>query len=97
MKGKHRIIASKASNIISERSGDTSLAAKGGDIILGCFVGVKTIIFDHIEIASKILILYHFCRWAILSVKHRKKHLLSQVLFSTMCSALRNVMVGFAK
>ena len=31
--GKHRIIASKASNIISERSGETSSAAKGGDII----------------------------------------------------------------
>ena len=33
MKGKYRIIASETSNIISERSGEASSAAMGGDII----------------------------------------------------------------
>lgn len=37
---------------------------------MGYFVGVKTIIFEHIEIASKIINLCHFCRGAILSVNH---------------------------
>ena len=40
---------------------------------MGYFVVVKTSILEHIEIASKILILYHFCRWAILSVNPMKK------------------------
>jgi len=34
--GKHRIIVSEAIYIISERSGDTSLAAASGDIIDFC-------------------------------------------------------------
>ncbi|MBP5288392.1 MAG: hypothetical protein J6Z79_00780, partial [Clostridia bacterium] len=37
---------------------------------------------EHIEIASKILILYHFCRWAILFVNHRKKHCESSAFFN---------------
>ena len=45
---------------------------------LGYFVGVKTIILNHIKNASKIPNLRHFCPWAISSVNHRKKDLLKQ-------------------
>ena len=39
---------------------------------MGYFVGVKTVILRHIEIASIISILLHFHPWAILSVNHKK-------------------------
>ena len=63
---------------------DFTFCRKAKDFTLGYFVGVKTILLNHIEMVSKIQILCYFRPWAILSVNHRKKHLLSQALFSTI-------------
>ena len=55
---------------------------------MGYFVVVKTSILEHIEIASKILILYLFCRWAILFVNHKNKQVTRLAYFLSIAKAM---------